>query len=78
MNFYIFLKFLENKDFAWGARKSSNTNFFKFIVFEECFGSQQFPSHTIGHILDDFVVPVFTHVGEAGSENNVSSLFAWK
>ena len=75
MNSDVLLQFLEHENFAWGFGEPANAYLFKFVVFEESLGSKQLPSHVAVHILDDIVVPVLAHVGEASGEDNEATLF---
>jgi hypothetical protein len=72
----VFLKFLEDKHFAWCFRVTTNAYLVKLIVFEEGLGTKQFPSHAVMHFLDYIIVPIFAHVGETSSEHNITPLFA--
>lgn len=58
----VFLKLLEDENFAWSFRKSANADFFQFVILEEGFGSEQFPSHAVMHFLDNIIIPVLAHV----------------
>ena len=75
VNLDVLLQLLEHENFAWGFREPANAYLHKFVVFKESLGGKQFPSHFVVHFLDDFVVPVLAHVGEASGEDNEATLF---
>ena len=75
---YFFLQFLENEDFAWGFGEPTDADFLQLIIFEECFGSNELPPLLFLHFFNYLIVPVVSHIGVPGSEDNVSTLLTRK
>jgi len=69
----VILGFLEDEYFNWCAREAANADLFELIIFVEGLGVFEGPPAALEQLLNNIIIPVFTHLAVASCENDVSA-----